>query len=784
MEFGIFSQMHVAARRRRALALPARARGRRGRRRGRLQVRLVARAPLPQALLAPAGARGLPHLGGGADQAHPRRHRDHQHHGHGEPSGARRRAHRHDGPSLRGPRRVRHRARLVVGRVGAASTSRQRRRDQADVARVARADPAHVARRALRVRGQVLPHAEAQRAAEAVLEAAIRRCGSRARARRPSPRRASSASARSASPSARRREIAEHVEELQGRHQALQEADRRLHQRQHRRHHQHVLPATTATRRATSTAGAKVEHVHRATSSTGSTRSRARRACRKEGPVPKLPPTDAGGAEGRPRGRRPPDRLARGDHRGHQDVRGHRRRPAHLRAADHDASTRSTCCARSRRSASTCCRSSTRIRCTARRGSARRRWRRARRRERWLGRAQRDASARMTSRLRQGPDRRRVGARRRRHLSDHQSGHRGGRRATRRSARSSRRGGRARGARGVRARAVAAHERRRARRAAAARRRRSSSARWRRSSTSPSPRPARCAPVAETQQVGAVGLRLAKYAALAARPPQEALPPRDAARRQGTRPRRRHRRCASRSASSPASRPFNFPMTNCAGKIGPALACGNTVVVKPAPVDPLGVAELCRIVDSVLPPGVRQLRLRPGAGDRRGAVRVARRRHDLVHRQHRGRLRRSRPPRRARMKRTLLELGGKSPNIVFADADRDEGAAPARCSVWTFHSGPDLHRRHAAAGRGSRSTTSSPPQLAAAAPRAQDRRPARGRRRHRPAGLGGAARARRALHRHAASRRARRSPAAASGRRTCRAATTSSRRCSPACATT
>src|SRR5439155_679983 len=49
---------------------------------------------------------------------------------------------------------------------------------------------------------------------------------------------------------------------------------------------------------------------------------------------------------------------------------------------------------------------------------------------------------------------------------------------------------------------------------------------------------------------------------------------------------------------------FNFPMTNCAGKIGPALACGNTVVVKPSPVDPLGVAELCRIVDAFLPPGV------------------------------------------------------------------------------------------------------------------------------------------------------------------------------------
>ena len=84
--------------------------------------------------------------------------------------------------------------------------------------------------------------------------------------------------------------------------------------------------------------------------------------------------------------------------------------------------------------------------------------------------------------------------------------------------------------------------------------------------------------------------------------------------------------------------PYNFPMTNCAGKIGPALACGNTVVVKPAPVDPLGVAELCRIVDSVLPPGV--VNFVCGSAPEIGAalVRVARRRHDLVHRQHRGRL--------------------------------------------------------------------------------------------------------------------------------------------------
>src|SRR5262249_59388348 len=40
------------------------------------------------------------------------------------------------------------------------------------------------------------------------------------------------------------------------------------------------------------------------------------------------------------------------------------------------------------------------------------------------------------------------------------------------------------------------------------------------------------------------------------------------------------------------------------GRTGPALACGNTVVVKPPPVDPLGVSELCRMVASELPPGV------------------------------------------------------------------------------------------------------------------------------------------------------------------------------------
>ena len=50
---------------------------------------------------------------------------------------------------------------------------------------------------------------------------------------------------------------------------------------------------------------------------------------------------------------------------------------------------------------------------------------------------------------------------------------------------------------------------------------------------------------------------------------------------------------------------YNFPMANMAGKVAPALAMGNTVVVKPAPQDPLAVVELARILDEVgFPPGV------------------------------------------------------------------------------------------------------------------------------------------------------------------------------------
>src|SRR5207245_2356757 len=114
--------------------------------------------------------------------------------------------------------------------------------------------------------------------------------------------------------------------------------------------------------------------------------------------------------------------------------------------------------------------------------------------------------------------------------------------------------------------------------------------------------------------------------------------------------------------------PFNFPMTNCAGKMGAALACGNTVVVKPAPADPLGVAALCRIVAGVLPPGV--LNFVGGQGPEIGEALVLAPEVDMISFTGSSavgaRIREAVAP---RMTRVLLELGGKSPNIVFADAD-------------------------------------------------------------------------------------------------------------------
>ena len=191
-------------------------------------------------------------------------------------------------------------------------------------------------------------------------------------------------------------------------------------------------------------------------------------------------------------------------------------------------------------------------------------------------------------------------------------------------------------------------------------------------------------PVAEAQQVGQVVARLARYASYASAPAEDAMPPIEIATPAG-----------KSVASGVAVRepvgvvacitPFNFPMTNCAGKIGPALACGNTVVVKPAPQDPLAVVELCRIVDSVLPRGV--INFVNGSAPEIGEALVGCDGVDMI--SFTGstavglRIQQSAA---RRMKRTLLELGGKSANVIFADCDLPRALASA-AAVWSFHSG-------------------------------------------------------------------------------------------------
>ncbi len=132
--------------------------------------------------------------------------------------------------------------------------------------------------------------------------------------------------------------------------------------------------------------------------------------------------------------------------------------------------------------------------------------------------------------------------------------------------------------------------------------------------------------------------------------------------------------------------PYNFPTTNAVGKIAPALAVGCTVVMKPAPQDPLCVIELAKILDEVgFPPGV--VNIVTGARPEVGAVLVEDPNVDMVS------FTGSTPvgikimEAGARtMKRQLQELGGKGACVVTADADLDK-AVTGIASVWAFHSG-------------------------------------------------------------------------------------------------
>ena len=117
--------------------------------------------------------------------------------------------------------------------------------------------------------------------------------------------------------------------------------------------------------------------------------------------------------------------------------------------------------------------------------------------------------------------------------------------------------------------------------------------------------------------------------------------------------------------------PWNFPLLMAAWKIAPALACGNTVVLKPAETTPLTALVLAEIIQQAdLPPGV--VNILPGAGDV-GATLVEHPGIDKVAFTGSTEVGRSIQSALAGTpKKLTLELGGKAANIVFDDAPLDQ----------------------------------------------------------------------------------------------------------------
>jgi len=128
--------------------------------------------------------------------------------------------------------------------------------------------------------------------------------------------------------------------------------------------------------------------------------------------------------------------------------------------------------------------------------------------------------------------------------------------------------------------------------------------------------------------------------------------------------------------------PWNFPLLMAAWKLGPALSCGNTVVLKPAEQTPLTSLRLGELIQEAgFPEGV--VNIVPGYGPTAGQALVEHPGVDkiaftgstevgkLIQAQAAGTL-----------KRVSLELGGKAPNIVFADADMEEAVRGAMTGIF------------------------------------------------------------------------------------------------------
>jgi len=128
--------------------------------------------------------------------------------------------------------------------------------------------------------------------------------------------------------------------------------------------------------------------------------------------------------------------------------------------------------------------------------------------------------------------------------------------------------------------------------------------------------------------------------------------------------------------------PWNFPLAIASWKLGPALAAGNTVVLKPAELTPLTAVELERIViEAGIPEGVFNVVVGQGrvVGERivehPDVAKVAFTGSTEVGRRIAARAAET-------IKRVTLELGGKSANVIFADADLERAAAAAPMAVF------------------------------------------------------------------------------------------------------
>jgi aldehyde dehydrogenase (NAD+) len=128
--------------------------------------------------------------------------------------------------------------------------------------------------------------------------------------------------------------------------------------------------------------------------------------------------------------------------------------------------------------------------------------------------------------------------------------------------------------------------------------------------------------------------------------------------------------------------PWNFPLLMAAWKLAPALAAGNTIVLKPAEQTPVGAMELAKLIEEAgFPEGV--VNVVPGYGETAGAALASHQGIDKV--AFTGSTEVGKLVAKAaadNLTKVSLELGGKAPNIVFADADIEQAVNGAMMGIF------------------------------------------------------------------------------------------------------